>query len=303
MAFINPKSRVNYEPNSWGGAPGNPAGGGPREAPEKGFQSYPSEEQGQKQRVRSETFADHYSQARQFYISQSDIEQAHIAAAFTFELSKVERPDIRARMVSHLLNVDEALGKQVAQKLRLKEMPAPAEPARPIVKSLKPSPALSIIANSPQSFAGRKLGVLVTDGVDAALLKAVRAAVKKEGAVLKIIAPMVGGVEASDGSWVEADEKLDGAPSVLFDAVVLLVSEEGATLLADEATARDFVADAFAHSKFIGLTAPASSLLAKGGVAPDEGVMELKAAKDAAAFLQACRLLRFWDREAKVKRI
>lgn len=303
MAFINPKGRVNYEPNSWGGAPGNPAGGGPREAPEKGFQSYPSEEQGQKQRVRSETFADHYSQARQFYISQSDIEQAHITAAFTFELSKVERPDIRSRMVSHLLNVDEALGKQIAQKLRLKEMPAPAEPARPIVKSLKPSPALSIIANSPQSFAGRKLGVLVTDGVDAALLKAVRAAVKKEGAVLKVIAPMVGGVEASDGSWVEADEKLDGAPSILFDAVVLLVSEEGATLLADEAAARDFVADAFAHSKFIGLTAPARSLLAKAGVAPDEGVMELKAAKDAAAFLQACRLLRFWDREAKVKRI
>src|SRR5689334_14204214 len=92
MAFHNPKGRVNYEPNSWGGS-----AGGPREAPETGFTSYPAEEQGQKQRVRSETFADHYSQARQFYLSQTPIEQTHIAAAFTFELSKVETPAIRAR--------------------------------------------------------------------------------------------------------------------------------------------------------------------------------------------------------------
>jgi catalase len=114
---------------------------------------------------------------------------------------------------------------------------------------------------------------------------------------------MVGGVQASDGSLMPADEKIDGGPSVVFDAVAVLLSDAGAKLLADEATARDFVADAFAHCKFIAYTAAAMPLLQKAGVAPDAGVVELKAAADAAAFVKTCGQLRFWDREAKVKRV
>ena len=298
MAFANPKGRVNYEPNSWGAA-----AGGPRESPEKGFTSFPAEEEGQKLRVRSETFADHYSQARQFYLSQTPVEQGHIAAAFTFELSKVETVAIRARMVSHLLNVDQGLAKKVADGLRLREMPKPAEPARPVVTTLKPSPSLSMLANPPGTFKGRKLGVLVSDGVDAVLLGAVQAAFKQEGAVVKLVAPMVGGVEASDGTWIEADEKIDGGPSVVFDAVAVLLSPQGATLLADEATARDFVADAFAHCKFIAHSAATLPLLQKAGIVPDAGVIALNAAKDAAAFATTCGKLRFWDREVQIKRI
>src|SRR4029078_711170 len=100
IAVSNPTGRANYEPNSWGGEMG-----GPREDPQNGFRSFPEEVEGQKSRVRSENFRDHYSQARQFYLSQTESEQSHIASAFTFELSKVETPAIRARMVSHLLNV------------------------------------------------------------------------------------------------------------------------------------------------------------------------------------------------------
>ena len=126
MALVNPKSRANYEPNSWPGGEG-----GPRETPDVGFHSYPAEEKGPKVRIRSDTFADHYSQARQFYISQTPIEQTHIAAAFTFELSKVERPEIRSRMVSHLLNVDSQLAEKVAQGLGLlRDCPVP-----PILRS------------------------------------------------------------------------------------------------------------------------------------------------------------------------
>jgi catalase len=144
MALVNPKGRANYEPNSWEGE-----GSGPRESPEKGFTSFPSEEQGAKLRIRSETFADHYSQARQFYLSQTDTEQNHIANALIFELSKVERVAIRARMVSHLLNVDSGLAKQVADGLGLKEMPNPADAAKPTREDLKKSPALSILLNAP----------------------------------------------------------------------------------------------------------------------------------------------------------
>ncbi|MEX1147130.1 MAG: catalase [Sphingomonadales bacterium] len=294
MAFKNVTGRVNYEPNSWG-----PEAGGPREDPDKGFRSFPDEDGGGKVRERSETFADHYSQARQFFISQTKVEQGHIVAAFVFELSKVERHDIRERMVAHLLNVHDDLANKVADGLGFREMPKPADAAKPTREDLEASPALSILLNGPDSFAGRKIGVLVSDGMDADLLDALRKAVEKEGAKLKIVAPTIEGVKAGDGSWVEADELIDGGPSVVFDAVALLVSEKGVQALVDKPPARDFVADAFAHRKFIAYTDAARPLLDKAGVPePDKGMSLLGAGKDAATFIAACRKLRFWDREA-----
>ena len=291
MALVNPKGRVNYEPNSWSGE-----ASGPRESPDKGFRSFPAEEEGAKLRIRSETFADHYSQARQFYLSQTDTEQNHIAKALIFELSKVERLAIRARMVSHLLNIHADLAKQVADGLGLKEMPQPADAAKPTRENLKKSPALSILLNGPKSFKGRKVGALVTNGVDINILESLKTALTKEGALLEIIAPKVGGVEASDGSWIEAAQKIDGGPSVLYDAVALLPSEDGAKALAKEAAARDFVADAFAHMKFIGYVETAAMLFGNAGVpeSRDGGFIVLK--DDCSAFVAACRQVRYWER-------
>lgn len=290
MATVNPRGRVNYEPNSWG------AGGGPRESPKAGFQSYGAQESGPKKRVRSESFADHYSQARQFYISQTEIEQLHIVNALSFELSKVERPDIRSRMVSHLLNIDGDLAQRVAANLRLESMPEAAKAARPPI-DLDPSPALSILGNAPKSFSGRKIGALVTDGVDAKLLAALRKAVEGDGAMLKLVAPEVGGVTASDGKTVPADEKLEGGPSVLFDAVAILPSEEGAALLATFPAARDFVADAVAHRKFIAYVEAATLIFEKAGVDDlDEGFTLLGQPADCKSFVTHCREIRYWAR-------
>ncbi|MHB1560770.1 MAG: catalase [Isosphaeraceae bacterium] len=292
MAMHNPKGRVNYEPNSWG--PDN----NPREDPAQGFRSYPAATGSPRMRIRSETFADHYSQARQFYISQAPIEQTHIANALTFELSKVQTPAIRARMVAHLLNIDTDLANTVAKNLRIETMPQPATAARPTRKDLKPSPALSIIQNGPKTFAGRKVGALVTDGVDANILAALKKSLKSEGAMLVLVAPEVGGVTDSAGTLHPAGEKLEGGPSVLFDAVALLPSADGATLLKKLPAARDFVADAFAHRKFIGHAAAAAPLLEKAGVANavDAGFLPLDRPGDCDAFVAACRKLRFWDR-------
>ncbi len=292
MATVNPTGRANYEPNSWGGK-----AGGPRESPD-GFRSYPAEEAGPKARVRSETFADHYSQARQFFLSQTEAEQRHLASAFIFELSKVETPAIRARMVSHLLNVDADLAKQVAGGLGLEELPRPADAARPTRQDLKASPALSIALNGPKSFAQRKLGVLVTDGVSVEQFRALVGAVEREGATFEVIAPRVGGVKASDGSRIEAAQAIGGGPSVLYDAVALLPSEDGAKQLAGDPAARDFVADAFAHQKFIGFAEAAGPLLKAAGVNErrDEGFLPLDGPKACEAFLMACRRLRFWAR-------
>jgi catalase len=218
-------------------------------------------------------------------------------------LSKVEAVVIRERMISHLLNIDERLAEMVADKLGMKDLPKPAAAAVPTRDDLKPSPALSIIENGPDSFAGRKVGVLVSPGVDAALLKKLQSAIEEEGAAMEVIAPKVGGVEAVDGSLIPAKHMIDGRPSVLFDGVVLLLSEEGAERLSVEASARDFVADAFAHCKFIGFTPGAMPLLAKVGIDPDadDGLITRDGPKSIADFIESCRKLRLWAREASVK--
>jgi catalase len=296
MATNNRPGRVNYEPNSWGGADG-----GPREDSKAGFHTVLSATTGDKVRHRSETFADHYSQARQFYVSQTPQEQAHIAAAYTFELSKVRRVEIRERMVSRLMNVHEELAQTVADGLRLTRLPEAAEAARPTLTDLAPSPALSIVDNGPNSFKGRKLGVVVTDGVDGAALGRLQDAALDAGATVEIIAPHIGGVTAADGTAIEADEKLDGAPSVVYDAVALLTSQAGAKMLARTAVGRDFVADAFAHCKFIAY-APDTVALIHGvlGSDLDEGVVQLGDITES-DFLNACGKLRFWDREAALQ--
>jgi len=163
-----------------------------------------------------------------------------------------------------------------------------------------PLAALSILANGPKSFGGRKIGVLVTDGADAALIAALQAAAEQEGALVEFVAPAIGGVETSDGKRIEADQQIDGGPSVLYDAVVLLASAAGASKLAREPAARDFVTDAYAHYKFIGYTGDAAPLLDATGVSElrDGGFIELGSNGSAEGFLTACRQLRFWEREA-----
>jgi catalase len=299
MAMTNPKGRINFEPNSMS-APELP-----RESPAQGFRSFPEPVSGEKLRARSETFADHYSQARQFYISQTPTEQKHIAMALTFELSKVEQPAIRGRIVSHLLNIDADLAKTVATGLRLKEMPIAVQAAKPTRTDLKPSDALSILKNGPQSFKGRKLGILVTDGADIAIFNALKQAVKNEGAAFEVIAPAVGGVQASDGSWIDANQKIDGGPSVLYDAVALVVSDSGVQALAQEPPARDFVSDAFVHAKFIGYTQAALPLFDRAGIRQNLDAACIRLDKPAAAadFLKACRVLRFWERESKASTV
>lgn len=296
MAMHNLRGRANYEPNSWG------EHGGPRENPVRGLTSYPEPVAGEKQRVRSDTFADHYSQARQFFISQDPIEQKHIADALTFELSKCQELPIRMRVVSHLRNVDEDLATAVADGLGLSEVPPAAVPVVDPRTDLPASPALSILANGPDSFRGRKLGILATDGADASVFNALVDALTAEGAQFEVIGPTVGGVALDDDTHVVAQQKIAGGPSVLYDAVAVLASEDAATQLAEDAAARDFVTDAFAHTKFIAYTAAAMPLFARAGIdgGLDAGCVELDSADDAEAFVATCRSLRHWERELEI---
>jgi len=298
MAVSNPTGRANYEPNSWGEA------GGPRENPERGYISHATPESGDKRRIRPESFADHYSQARQFYLSQTAVERQHIADAFVFELSKVQKTAIRERLVAGLLNVDEDLAKRVAQGLGLESLPEPVPAAATTRTDLVESRALSILLNGPESFAGRKVGALVGDGSDASTIKALKQAVEAEGAMLEFIASSVGGIQDSDGNNIPVDEKIDGGPSVVYDSVAVILDETAAHTLANDATARDFVSDAHAHCKFVGFSGEAAVLLNAAGVSEsdrDDGYLPLTdEARTAEAFVQTCRNLRFWERQEMV---
>jgi catalase len=190
----------------------------------------------------------------------------------------------------------------VIKGLGLGAAPPAARAAKPTREDLPPSPALSIVQRGPGRFEGRKLGVLLTDGADASLFAALADAVAAQGATLEVIAPHIGGATLSDGKLAAAKQKIDGGPSVLYDAVVVLASPAGAALLATDAAAKDFVTDAFAHCKFVGYTEAAMALFEKAGLAEDidEGCVLIDKPKDAREFLERCGVLRHWPRELKL---
>ncbi|MDX7952468.1 catalase [Lichenihabitans sp. Uapishka_5] len=290
MQMQVPKGRANYEPNSLAKA-GEP--GGPREDP-NGFVSFPAHEEGPKLRVRAESFADHYSQARMFWRSMDPAEQAHIASAFVFELSKVSIEHVRVAMMANLRNVDEGLASRVADGLGM-PLPPASKTAAPVL-DLPPSPALRIIRGplEKHTLKGKTVGILIADGTDAGELATLKAGVKAAGGHPMVIAPKVGAVPLSDGTSVKADAQLFGQPSATVDAIAVILSEAATKKLVKEGAAVQFVMDAFGHLKAIGHNAAAKPLLDKAGVEPDDGVTALK------GFVEAAKK-RYWDREANVR--
>ena len=291
MQTLVPKGRANYEPNSLADIGED---GGPRES-EQGFKTVAINDErndgNEKLRVRSETFADHYSQARLFFRSQTEIEQAHIASAFTFELSKVTMESVRLRMLGNLRNADEDLAKRVAAGLAM-DLPAASKTAKATI-DMEPSDALSIVKQGDPPMKGRKVGLLFDEGSDKAAIDVLTAAVQKAGGSVFTIAPKVGGLKLKGGT-LKADGQLAGSPSVLFDALALVLSPEAAAKLTKEGAAVQFVMDAFGHVKTIGHDAGAKALLDKAGVEPDAGVVSLDQFAKVAP-------KRHWDREPKVR--
>ena len=120
--------------------------------------------------------------------------------------------------------------------------------------------------------------------------------------MLELVAPAIGGVKANDGSLLEAQQAIAGGPSVLYDAVAILLSDDAARQLINHPAARDFVSDAFAHAKFVGYAGSALPLLMAvlGDDKLDGGFFEVETAASVMDFVKACRSLRFWERQASV---
>ncbi len=292
MQVLVPKGRTNYEPNSLAEA-GEDAG--PRETGTVFHTHEANEELGndasRKLRERDETFGDHYSQPRLFWNSQTDNERAHIASAITFELSKVSLPHVRSRVLAVIQNIAPELGQRVADALGV-ELPAAARPFREPLE-LDPSDALSIQKNWVETLKGRKVGILFAEGSDKAAIDKIKAEVEAEGGSVALIAPKIGPLTVKGGT-LAADGQLAGSPSVLFDAVAMVLMPDQVEKLKMDAAACTWVSDAHAHLKAIGHCQGSKALLDYCNIAADNGVVPND------GFVAAAKR-RYWHREPTIR--
>ncbi|MGI4777723.1 MAG: catalase [Janthinobacterium lividum] len=308
-----PRGRVSYEPNSL-------AGGSPFQAGvTQGFQSVArridAAESADKVRGKPEKFADHYTQAALFFNSQTPVEQAHIAAAFRFELSKVQTPAIRQRMVAGLINASPELAAKVAEGLGM-ELPAPLPLAlqTPTVPEIEASPALSLMARlGDGGIRTRKIAILVAPGADGKSVATVQEALFAAGAVGRLVGSRLGTIKTADGTTIEADCTLENSPGFLFDALVLPDGQSAVEVLAADAHTLEFIKDQYRHCKTLMVLGASQALLAEAGIpmtladgSEDPGLI-LADASDAAAavtdFIAAVALPRHASRDSDPPRV
>jgi catalase len=263
------RGRVAYEPNSL-------AGGCPFQAGSAGFSSFPASSLAERReaaldkvRGKPEKFAEHYAQATLFWESQSEVEKQHIVRAFRFELTKVQVTAVRRRVVAQLRNVAEELAQAVAQGLGMTELPEPLpnlleQAPEPEIEQ---SPALSLLSRPGEvGIRTRRVALLVADGVDGEGALAIHQALSSQGAVPRFVGVVMGHAESSTGDAVEVEVSLEAAPSVLWDACVIL---DGETALAQSGHAVEFVKDQYRHCKPM-LVLGAGALLLEAARIPRE---------------------------------
>jgi catalase len=298
------RGRVNYEPNSLAGGCPFQAGG------MKGFVSFPEPMQEDKLRGKPEKFADHFTQARLFYNSQTEVEKRHIAAAFRFELSRVQTPFVRQRVVSLLRNVDDGLAGEIAEGLGI-ELPEAQPPvlANPPAPEVEASAGLSLFARPGDgSVRSRRVAVLIAHGVDGEAVTAVYEALAAAGAVPRFVAPRLGQVTTLAGDVIHAEVSIEAAPAVLYDAVVLPDGQDAVDLLVNIGQALEFVRDQYRHCKPLLVLGAGTELLEAAGIDtqlttgdPDPGIVVTEDPADTAtattAFIEALARHRHFERE------
>lgn len=306
------QSRVAYEPNTLGNRTEFRVDG-----VAQGFHSYPEPLESGKTRRRSLSFDDHFSQATLFWNSQSTIEKEHIVEAFRFELSKVDVPDIRQRMVDALAHVDLKLAARVAAPLGIKPPDPKAAAGRPgfrdyrIINKVGEDPALSMVARLGAGVKTRRVAILMADGVETAALRRLRQELMDAGAICKIVAPHLGSVSTASGRQLAVDHTFANMPSVMFDAVLIPGGNASVATLCGLGDALHFVLQAYKHCKTICTLNDGVQLLSTLGFSlgsnpnvitvPTAGVIIADARKvlDGQVlqdFMAAIALHRHWDR-------
>ncbi|RKG79807.1 catalase [Corallococcus terminator] len=282
-------SRANYHPNSL-------SGGCPFLASQKqgGYVHPPEQVSGKKQRVRAESFQDHYSQAALFFNSLTPPEQEHLIDACRFELGKVETLHIRERVLEHFAKVDGKLATEVAKGLGL---PTPAAQPPAAKGPVATSPALSMELGKGGGIKSRRIAVLVADGVDSDELMAVRKELEGQGAHVKVIAKHLGTVKAANGQAVKVDKSAITTASIEYDGVYIPGGAASVATLKKDGEARHFVQEAYLHCKTVAASTGATDVLKACEVDPAApGIVTGTAQALGKAFVTALAKHRHWDR-------
>jgi catalase len=255
------RGRVAYEPNSLGG-------GCPFQAGMQGFRSFPQPIADDKVRGKPEKFADHYTQATLFWNSQSPIEKAHIIRGYRFELSKVQTPAIRERVLSMIANVDAELVQRVADGLGLKVPSAMPKALKKIAKpEVEVSAALSLFALPGNGNLGmRHVAMLVADGVEGRSLSAISDGLGKLGVIVRYVGSRLGSIHTSEGDVLEVDVTLETTPAVLYDAVVVPAGKAAVKILGNIGQAPEFLKDQYRHCKPMLVLGEGVDLLQNAGI-------------------------------------
>jgi len=282
------RGKVSYEPNSLGG-------GCPFQAGSAGFVSFPEPVAQDELRGKPAKFAEHFNQATLFFESQTAPEQAHIIAAFRFELSKLTVPAIRTRVLSLLANVSEELVAGVANGLG---MPVPEAMPRaldePPTPEVTESRALSLTARPGDGgVRTRKVAIMVADGSDGVQIAALQQALLAAGAIGRLVAPRIGPFTTATGEAMDADASLENEPGVLFDGLVVPGGKASATVLATDGRLLEHVKDQYRHGKTLMFIGEASAILDACGIADsgenDPGLLVIgkSSPRAASAFISA----------------
>lgn len=308
------RGRVSYTPNSLEDNSPKTAS-----AQEGGYVHYTERVDGHKIRARSESFNDHFTQARLFWNSQTPVEKQHIIEGFHFELGKVEEMAVRERMVGLLANVDLGLAQKVAEGIGVT---APTQAAVPVTgaantgkRSVDRSAPLSIEYTKSDSIKGRKIAILLADGVDSQTVMELKDALMQEGAQVETVAKFQGPKSGMNGGReVTADENYHTTASIMYDAVFVPGGRACADTLKKQGEALHFIAEAFKHCKAIAAAGEGVEVLQaanlmnitlansqNGQVHTDKGVVSAANGADMSAlirdFVKAIAAHRHWERE------
>jgi catalase len=268
------KGAASYEPNSITSGVEFRVDGG-----QQGFQSHGDAMEGQKIRRRSASFDDHFTQATLFWNSQGAAEREHLVAAFQFELSKVEVPAIRQRMIDNLAHVDPKLARKVAEPLGIAAPDAKAAAGRAgfrdvrIKLPLESSPSLSMETNGAlngSAVATRRVAVLVANGVEVGALRVIQQALQDAGAACRIVGAQLGFVATSSGQQLGVNHTFANMPSVMFDAVLVPGGAASAQALGVNGDAVHFMLEAYKHCKPICVIGEGVQLLRTLGVGVEQ---------------------------------
>ncbi|PID03300.1 MULTISPECIES: catalase [unclassified Sporosarcina] len=255
-----------------------------------GYVHYQEKVEGRKVQARSDSFKDHFSQARLFWNSMSDPEKEHIIAAFSFEIGKVNDMNVRKQAVDMFANVDMDMATQVADAVGVE---APTDVAQSTESKSSPALSQENMVKVPDT---RTVAVLIADQFDDEALEPFLKASLDAGMTIDIVSEKFGKLTGKNGATVDVDETLLTVHSVLYDALYV-VGGQAKQQQKFEADVADFVNEAYMHFKPIGSAPAAKGLMEKTKVKPGPGILtNLTVSGEGKQWVEAVAHHRFWDR-------